>query len=208
MNQWEIKVYGQLNNIQKEEAIDVFLEGFDHMMKFSKDKQELKLLFSTAFHSSYTYVYIENSKVLGILGIASIDVRPIMLELDQCVRIYGKFKGSILYKQMNAIFQSQVVKNNTDIYIDVLATTKNARGRGIATKLLEFAFSLPKYKECYIEVLSKNLIAKKLYEKCGFIVYKKKPFSFITLKGLGYPIKMKRDVNTKMVFLYIPLKEF
>ncbi|MDF2804387.1 MAG: hypothetical protein K0S61_4292, partial [Anaerocolumna sp.] len=48
----------------------------------------------------------------------------------------------------------------------------------------------------------------KLYEKCGFIVYKKKPFSFITLKGLGYPIKMKRDVNTKMVFLYIPLKEF
>jgi ribosomal protein S18 acetylase RimI-like enzyme len=92
---------------------------------------------------------------------------------------------------MNTIFQSQVVNNNTDIYIDV---TKNARGRGVATKLLEFAFSLPEYKECYIEVLSKNLTAKKLYEKCGFIVYKKKPFSFITLMGHGYPIKMKRDI--------------
>lgn len=95
---------------------------------------------------------------------------------------------------MNSIFQSQVVKKNTDIYVDVLATTKKARGRGVATKLLEYVFSLPKYKECYIEVLSKNLNAIRLYEKSGFITYKSKYFSLITLKGFGYPIKMKRDL--------------
>jgi ribosomal protein S18 acetylase RimI-like enzyme len=194
MNQYEIKVFGQLNNIQKEETIDVFLEGFGHMMSFSKDKQELKSLFSTAFHPSYIYTCIENDKVLGILGIGLKDIRPVKLDIDQCVRIYGKFKGTILCKQMNLIFQSRVVKKDTDIYIDVLATTKIARGRGVASYLLEFAFSLQKYKECYIEVLSKNLFARNLYEKYGFVAYKKQPFSFITLMGYGYPIKMKRDM--------------
>ncbi|MDF2588672.1 MAG: family N-acetyltransferase [Anaerocolumna sp.] len=195
MNQYEIKTYGQLSGIQKEETIDVFLEGFGHMMKFSKDNHELKDLFATAFHPSYIYAYIENDKVLGIIGIASNTIRPIKLDLKLCVGIYGKFKGSIICKQMNAIFQSRIVKNNTDIYIDVLATTKNARGRGVATRLLEYTFSIPNYKECYIEVLSKNLNAKKLYEKIGFITYKKKPLSFASLMGFGYPIRMKRDLT-------------
>ena len=137
MNQYEIKMYGELNNIQKEETIGVFLEGFGHMMTFSKDNQELKCLFSTAFHPSYMYAYIENDKVLGLLGIASIYIRPIKLDLNQCIKVYGKLKGSIICKQMNWIFQSQVVKKNTDIYIDVLATTKNARGRGVATRLIK-----------------------------------------------------------------------
>lgn len=194
MNQYEIKMYGQLNDIQKEETIGVFLEGFGHMMTFSKDNQELKSLFSNAFHPSYIYAYIENDKVLGILGIASNYIRPIKLDLNQCISIFGKFKGSIICKQMNLIFQSQAVKKDTDIYIDVLATTKNARGRGVATRLLEYSFSLPKYKECYIEVLSKNINAKKLYEKSGFIEYKKKYFSFASLMGLGYPIRMKRNL--------------
>lgn len=200
VNPYEIKAYRQLNNIQKEETVDVFLEGFSHMMTFSKDNQELKSLFSASFHPSYVYAYIENNKVLGILGTASNHVRPIKLDLNQCIRIYGKFKGSVLYKQMNLIFQSQTVKKDTDIYIDVLATAKNARGRGVATRLLEHAFSLPDYKECYIEVLSKNSNAKRLYEKSGFIVCKNLPFSFVSLMGLGYPIRMKRDLIQSMPF--------
>lgn len=77
MNQYEIKAYGQLNKIQKEDTTDVFLEGFGHMMNFSKNHQELKCLFATAFHPSYIYAYIENDIVLGILGVATNDIRPI-----------------------------------------------------------------------------------------------------------------------------------
>jgi ribosomal protein S18 acetylase RimI-like enzyme len=193
LNQYEIKEYGQLNSKQKEEAIEVFIEGFGHMMTFSKDREELKCLFSASFHPAYIYVYLESGKVLGILGIASNRIRPIKLELNQCISLFGKFKGSIIYKQMSSIFQSQAVKNDTDLYIDVLATSKEARGRGVASKLLEYAFSLSQYKECYIEVLSKNLNAKRLYEKSGFIISKKKIFSFTVLMGLGYPIRMKRN---------------
>ena len=192
MSMYEIKAYGQLNDIQKKDIVGIFLEGFGHMMTFSKDIRELEDLFSTAFHSSYIYACLENDKALGILGIATNQIRPIKIDLNHCVSIYGKWKGSIFCKQLNQIFQSQVVKKDTDLYIDVLATTKNARGKGVATRLLEFAFSLPEYKECYIEVLSKNENAKRLYEKCGFTIHKKKLFSLITLMGHGYPILMKR----------------
>lgn len=194
MSSNEIKRYGQLSSVQKDEAVEVFLEGFGHMMSFSKDKQDLKDLFSVAFHPEYFYTYIENEKVLGILGIATNHIRPIKFDLNQCMKTLGKWKGYIVCKQMNMIFQSQAVRKETDLYIDVLATTKTARGRGVATKLLEYAFALPRYEEYYIEVLSKNQNAKRLYEKKGFVAYKRKYVSFIRSMGFGYPIKMKRNV--------------
>lgn len=191
----EIKKYNQLDNVQKEEAVEVFLEGFGHMMTFAKNKQDLKDLFSAAFHPEYIYTYLENDIVLGILGIATNRIRPIKFDENQCVKILGKQKGYIVCKQMNMIFQSKVVRKETDLYIDVLATTKNARGRGVATKLLEYAFSLPRYEECYIEVLSKNRNAKRLYEKRGFVIHKRKYLSSIRFMGFGYPIKMKRKLT-------------
>lgn len=195
MNQIEIRQYGQMKTSQKEKTLEVFIEGFKHLMTFSKDEQELKVLLSNAFDPSLVYAYIENEKVIGMMGIATNRVRPIRLELEQCINIYGKLKGTVLCKQMNGIFQSQVVKRNTDLYIDVLATTKKERGKGVATKLMEYAFSLPNYEEYFIEVLSKNRDAKRLYERIGFKTYKKSPISFISLMGQGYPIKMKRNLN-------------
>lgn len=197
MSMYEIKAYGQLSNAQKRETTGIFLEGFGHMMTFSKDTKDLEDLFSTSFHSSYIYAYLENEKALGILGIATNQIRPIKIDLNHCVSIFGKLKGMIICRQMNMIFQSQVVKKSTDIYIDILATTKNARGKGVATRLLEYAFSLPEFEDCYIEVLSNNENAKRLYEKCGFTTYKKKRYSYTTLMGYGYPIMMKR-INTRI----------
>lgn len=92
---------------------------------------------------------------------------------------------------MNSIFQSQVVKGDTDLYIDVLATLQQARGRGVATRLLQYSFDLPGYENYYIDVLSKNVNAKRLYEKMDFLEYNKVRFSFVAVMGYGYPIKMK-----------------
>lgn len=195
MRQFEIKQYGQLEESQKEKVIEIFIEGFKHLMTFSKDEEELKLLFSTGLNPSLLYAYIENDNVLGIMGIATNHARPIRVDLETCIHIYGKLKGMILCKQMNVIFQSQVVKGDHHLYIDVLATTKEARGRGIATKLIEYAFALENYQDCYIEVFSKNINAKKLYERMGFEAYKKSKISFAVLLGQGYPIKMKRCIE-------------
>lgn len=122
----------------------------------------------------------EENKVLGFVGIATNKIRPIKLKQEVCINLFGKMQGSIICKQMNGIFQSKVVKEDTDLYIDSLATSKEARGKGIATKLLTYCFDLPEYENYYIEVLSKNINAKSLYEKLGFRIVKKQPISFLS----------------------------
>lgn len=192
MNQYEIKKYGALNEIQKEEAVEVFIEGFGHMMNFTKEKEKLKTLFLTALNPSYVIAYVESQKVLGIVGIATNRIRPIKMEAGLCKKLFGKFKGLMICRQMNAIFQSQMVKEDTDLYIDVLATSKTARCKGVATALLNHSFTIKKYENYYIEVLSKNTNAKRLYEKIGFMEYKKCYVSILSFMGNGYPIKMKK----------------
>lgn len=191
MTKSEIKCYEQLSEKQKEEVLEIFIEGFKHLFSFSKNDKELKKTLYTAFHKKQFLGYLEDDTVLGIIGIATNRVRPVKLQLKDCIEVYGKFKGTLYCKQLNAIFQSRVVNGERDLYIDILATKKSARGKGIGTRLLKYAFNLAAYDEYYIEVLSKNENAYRLYCKVGFKEYKKSMFSFITLQGYGYPIKLK-----------------
>ena len=195
--QYEMVEYGNLNDFQKEQAVEIFLEGFGHMMTFTKDKEILRSLLYEIMNPSLFVCYVEDGEVLGILGLATNKERPLKFDSDICVRLFGKMKGKIISKQMNAIFQKQAVNSDTDLYIDVLATVGKARGKGVATALLNYAFALKEFECCYIEVFSKNEPAKSLYQKMGFEVYKEEKLSFLTLavSNFGYPIMMKRTLE-------------
>lgn len=197
MERYKIVKYSDLTNIQKNELIEVFIAGFGHLMTFSKDKEQLKRIFRNGMNEEYTFAYIEKDSVLGMVGIATNKLRPIKFDKEICIEVLGKRKGSVVCKQMNSIFQSQVVKKDTDLYIDFLTTSEQARNRGVATKLLEYCFSLEGYQDYYIEVFSKNFNAKRLYEKLNFVPYKKQVLSPMRLLGYGYPIKMLRTIIDK-----------
>ena len=185
--------FGDLNEVQKNEVVEIFIDGFGHFMTFTKDRNALRSLFLNALNPFYTYAFVENETVLGILALATNKVRPIKLEKELCINLFGGVKGRILCKQMNAIFQKQVVTMDTDLYIDVLATSKESRGRGVATRLIEYSLQLQGYEDYYIEVMSKNTNAKRLYEKIGFVEFKKARFSPLAFTRFGYPIKMKKQ---------------
>lgn len=194
MQTYQIKEYGTLNEEQKLQAVDIYLEGFGHMMTFSKDKTTLRKLFFEILHPSLFKCYVEQEQVLGIMGLATNELRPLNFNINICRDLFGNIKGKILSKQMNAIFQAPVVTNRNELYIDVLATAGTARGKGVATALLQYAFGLAEYDRCFIEVFSKNEPALRLYKKVGFSIYKEEKFSLLRLavSGMGYPIKMKK----------------
>ena len=195
--EYKIVEYGKLNDCQKEQAVEIFLEGFGHMMTFSKDKNILANLFLDIMNPVLFKCFVEQGQVLGIMGLATNKVRPLNFDRDVCVKYFGKIKGNILSKQMNAIFQAPVIKEDRELYIDVLATAGKARGKGVATALLNHAFGLEEFDHCFIEVFSKNEPAKNLYKKMGFSVFKERKISLLNLavSGSGYPIKMKRRKN-------------
>lgn len=194
MKDCKITKYGDLDYCQKTQAVEIFLEGFGHFITFSKDKDVLKQLFLDTFHPEFFMCYVEDGQVMGILGVATNKIRPVKFDNDVCVKLFGKIKGRMVSKQMNAVFQTPVVKEDRELYIDVLATAENARGKGVATTLLNWAFALEDFDSCYLEVFSKNEIARNLYEKMGFVIEKEKKISLMrfAVAGSGYPIKMKK----------------
>ena len=190
---YSIMQYGKLDEIHKLETVKIFIDGFGHFMNFTKDRNILKSLFLEGLDPFHIYVLIENETVIGLLGLGTNKMRPVKLDMDTCIKFFGKLKGAMICKQANAIFQSKTVKGDTDLYIDVLATSKQFRGKGVATRLLQYSFDLQGYRNYYLEVFSKNTNAKRLYEKMGFVEYKKTRFSLLSFQGFGYPIKMKKQ---------------
>lgn len=87
------------------------------------------------------------------------------------------------------------VNGDKDLYIEYLITDKNYRCKGIATKLIHFAFEQLECDEYYIEVLSKNINARRLYKNLGFIEWKRDYNPIMIILGLGYPIKLKKYRN-------------
>ena len=189
----KLMTFGELNDSQKKEAIELFLIGFGHFMTFSKDEEKKKKLFIEIFDPSLFICYIEDDKVLGLMGLGNNKTRPINFKKEICQKYFGKFKGFIIHKQMNSIFQKKVVSLDSELYLDTLVTHPSERNKGIGTTLIDAVTSFGDYKTIVVEVFSKNLTAIKFYEKNGFIVKKKHKGSLMSLFGSGYPITMVKS---------------
>ena len=190
----EILEYGRLTNEQKTEAVDLFLEGFGHFMTFSKDGTAKKNLFTEIFDPELFICYLEEDKVLGLMGLGTNRKRPIDFKEDVCRKYYGKIRGTLISKQMNAIFQKNVVSSERELYLDTLVTDPGCRKKGIGTALINAACSFGDYDSVIVEVFSDNDHAIGFYEKNGFVRIKENKSSVMRLLGSGYPIVMKKEI--------------
>ena len=193
MMKFKIVEYGCLNELQKNQAVELFIEGFGHFMTFSKDEDLKRKLFFEMFHPALFLCYVEDEKVLGLMGIATNKIRPLNFAYDLCIKYFGKIKGAILSKQMNAIFQTPVVKTKSELYIDILVTGSEARRKGVGTALLNHAFEMEGYTVWSVEAFSNNQAAITLYEKNGFRIEQRKKRSLMRFLGAGYPIRLRKS---------------
>ena len=187
--------FGELSLSQKEEAVELFLDGFGKFMTFCKDEKVKKQLFMEIFDSKLFLCYLEGDKVLGLMGLGTNKARPINFKKDVCIKYFGKIKGTIISRQMNASFQKAVVKGEKELYLDTLVTHPSYRSKGIGTILVNKACSLKDYDSIIVEVFSKNKKAIKFYENNEFVISKKHKFSLMRLLGSGYPIKMTKNIK-------------
>ena len=73
----QIVEFGKLNDTQKLEAVELFLIGFGHFMTFSKDEEKKKKLFLEIFSPDLFICFLEDDKVLGLMGLGNNKTRPI-----------------------------------------------------------------------------------------------------------------------------------
>ena len=187
--------FGELSLTQKEEAAELFMDGFGQFMTFSKDEDLKKELFIRIFDPKLFFCYLEDNKVLGLMGLGTNKVRPINFKKEICQELFGKCKGAIISKQMNASFQKAAVKGDKELYLDTLVTHPSYRSKGIGSILVNKACSLKEYDSIIVEVFSKNTKAISFYEKNGFVITKKHKLSIMRLLGSGYPITMTKYIK-------------
>lgn len=194
--EYEIKKLSELNRPQVEQAVAIFIDGFYYIYEkaVSKDKALLKKLFIDAFDHDMVFVCLHEGRVVGFLGLGNSHKRCVALSKEICKRLFGKYKGAVIYLQMSKMLHEITVHEKNEGYIDYITTDDNYRGKGIATRLIKYACDTLSYESYTLDVLSKNMTAKRLYEHLGFeqINIKKNPL--IILGGFGNQIVMKLDV--------------
>ena len=184
--------FGELNDLQKLQTVELFLNGFGRFMTFSKNEDKKKALFLEIFDPKLFLCYLEENKVLGLIGLGNNKVRPINFKKEICQKHFGKFKGAIISKQMNGIFQKPAVKLDSELYIDTIVVDINHRKKGIGTILLNKASTYGDYNTLVLEVFSKNQTAINFYKSNGFTIRKQKRMSLMAIFGSGHPIVMAK----------------
>ena len=184
--------FGELNDLQKLQTVELFLNGFGSFMTFSKNEDKKKALFLEIFDPKLFLCYLEENKVLGLIGLGNNKVRPINFKKEICQKHFGKFKGAIISKQMNGIFQKPAVKLDSELYIDTIVVDINHRKKGIGTILLNKASTYGNYNTLVLEVFSKNQTAINFYKSNGFTIRKEKRMSLMSIFGSGHPIVMAK----------------
>ncbi len=196
-SEYEIKKLSELNSSQVEQAVAIFIDGFYYIYAktVSKDKSLLKELFMDALDYDMVFVCLYEERVVGFLGLGNRNKRCVALNKETCKRLFGNFKGAMIYMQMGGILHEITVHEINEGYIDYITTDDNYRGKGIATRLIKYACDTLPYENYTLDVLSKNTTAKRLYEHLGFVQTHIKKNLLVMLGGFGNQIVMKLEVD-------------
>lgn len=185
----------KLNKKQKRDAMELVWDGFAYVFKLMTKHEILFEYLYQSLNEDHTFVCMKDEVIIGFLGIGTYKARAFCLERSKAVELFGTLKGNLIYYQLHANLGNSVVKQKDELYIDFITTRKGVRKQGVATSLLNYAMTLNNYRTCYLDVLSNNVNAKRLYQYLGFEVYKKKYYTRLALGKLGYAILMKKRLR-------------
>ncbi|SES03248.1 Acetyltransferase (GNAT) family protein [Gracilibacillus ureilyticus] len=77
--------------------------------------------------------------------------------------------------------------------IEFVATSSAFRGKGVATAIMSYLLTLHEYDYYILEVADTNTNAVKLYEKLGFMEFKRVKQKFSKKAGINYRVYMKYE---------------
>ena len=163
-----------------EKVTDIFIDAFksklDHLIKLDDERVREFLVDSNFIENKPIEGYFvaeKDGEVLGILLLKWKEQNRIKITNKTgflyLVKKYGFFRT--IRTILGALFFYKRVAEN-ECYIEHIAVSKNARGLGIGTKLLEYGENVAqneiKKKRYTLYVALSNKAAKRLYERVGF----------------------------------------
>jgi len=188
----EIKKLSELNDIQINQAISVFVEGFyNKFSRICKDKAKFHKIFKYSFDFNMTYAYLLDGESIGFMGLADCNKRPIKVNKEIYMEETGGIAARASYKALSVNFEKLNVFDPKEIFIDFIATDPAHRSKGVGTKLIKYVHDTLGCKHIGLEVFSKNPRAQMLYERIGFKVVDVKNNLMLIVQGFGKRVIMR-----------------
>jgi len=192
----EIRRMKGLSKCFDEEVTGVFVDAYyDLLSTIEKDKEKLVKVFKHTFVREVFYLALLNGKVVGMLACSTNRKRGLKFDRTIFIEHFGFFKGNFIYYSLRNEFETPLDYNNSTAYIEVVATTSEARGKGVATSLFNHVIKNTYYKEFILEVMDTNEKAKRIYERLGFEEFKRIPATYLQQKFFNERIYMKLITN-------------
>lgn len=189
-----IKIYKMTDYIRdvRYEAADVFVEGYyKDLSFFTKDREKLRNAFKNTFCPEVFYLAEREGKIVGILACSNNRNRAMHIDKTNMKNYLGFFMGSLAYVLLKKEFNTPLTYSDNTGYIECVATSEAARGKGVCTALCQHVMRELLYDEYILEVADTNENAYRLYKKLGFTEFMRKQEKYPKLKGLNERIYMK-----------------
>ena len=154
-------------------AADLFLNALgDKFTPILGDNNKAKQLLELSINQSNCFSVENESNLLGFLAFQINETTFLSPSLTTIISMYGVLRGILKAISLSMLGHKT---ESSEIYIEAVAVSELARGKGIGTKLFDAIFQFAnekEYKSITLQVIDINPRAKELYKRLGFEVVK------------------------------------
>lgn len=174
------------------QVADVFVDAYyKELSHFTKDRERLRNALKNSFCPDVFYVAEVEGAIVGILACSHNRQRAMRLNKADLKKQFGFAMGTLAYYVMKMDMNAPLAYSDDTGYIECVATSEKARGKGVCTALLRHVMQELPYRQLVLEVIDTNQSAFRLYQKVGFVEFERKTEKFQKLKGFKERIYMK-----------------
>lgn len=164
-----IKKMADYDRNVRDEVAEVFVDGYFHELSyFTKNRNTLKSAFKSQFCPEVFYLAEVQGEIVGILACANNQQRAMPVAIAPLQNAFGLAAGELAYNVMSQEFNTSLPYDDETGYIECVATSERARGKGVSTSLMKYVMEKLPYRRYILEVAGTNRIALRLYQKLGF----------------------------------------
>lgn len=132
--------------------------------------------------------------VLGLAACSHGSTRAVRLDARALRGSLGVVRGTLAWLAMRPSFHAALPYPPTTGYVECVATAPEARGRGVATELMERIHALP-FDDFVLEVTDVNDGARRLYERLGYRELRRKRSKAPWLTGYREALYLGRSAR-------------
>ncbi|MCQ6560221.1 GNAT family N-acetyltransferase [Paenibacillus mendelii] len=188
----QIKRMADYDHDIRDDVADVFVDGYYRNLSFfTKDRTKLKAAFCNLFCPDVFYVAEVDGEIVGILACSNNRQPAMAIDKPSLKEAFGFLMGSMAYLTLDKEFNAVLPYEDDTGYIECVATSERARGKGVSTALFKHVMQELPYRHYILEVVDTNVVALQMYKNLGFDIYERKQEKLSRIKGFKERIYMK-----------------